>query len=390
MRLGRSVAVLLAAVLVLQACAPRREAVREEVPSPHAGHAAASAPPPQPLRAGESFVELSLRKAFKPAPARGTDEYRCFLVDPGLKEKAYLTGSQFLPGNAAIVHHAIFFRVPPAQVAEARGLDDDADGDGWTCFGGTGIAGDSALSQAGGAGSEWIGAWAPGGAELLLAEDIGYELAAGTQIIMQIHYNTLSVKDAVDRSGMRLRIKTGEAKLEPLRTLLVPAPVELPCAPGESGRLCDRDQAVADVTERFGPQAAQMVSGLNLWCSRGRPKPGPVQSCAIPVRESGVIHAAAGHMHLLGRSIKVELNAGTSRAKVILDVPAYNFDDQRAVPLPEPVAVKKGDSLKVTCTHDAELRRMVSALKTVEPRYVVWGEGTSDEMCLAVVNWTRS
>jgi hypothetical protein len=51
---------------------------------------------------------------------------------------------------------------------------------------------------------------------------------------------------------------------------------------------------------------------------------------------------------------------------------------------------RKGDTLKVTCTHDAGLRRMLPALKTIEPRYVVWGDGTSGEMCLAIVNWTKS
>lgn len=384
---------MVAGVVLLGACSfsPRAGVQQGQRPSadPHAGHTNASAPPPQPLRAGERFLELGLAQPFKPAPAKGTDEYRCFLVDPGLKEPAFLTGSQFLPDNAAIVHHAIFFRVQPEDVAEAKTLDAGQAGDGWTCFGGTGISADSVFRQVSGAGSAWIGAWAPGGAELLLAENIGYRMAAGSQIIMQIHYNMLSVKGASDRSGMRLRLKAGGAGLEPLWTMLLPAPVELPCTPSESGPLCDRAKAIADLKARFGNQAGTMVSGLNLGCNRGQTKPGPVQSCTIPVRESAVIHAIAGHMHLLGRSIKVELNPGTGKAKILLDVPVYNFDDQRAIPLAEPVRVKPGDTLKVTCTHDAALRAMLPALKTVEPRYVVWGEGTSDEMCLGVVNWTR-
>jgi hypothetical protein len=385
-------AVVLAALL-LPACMSSRGGVQQgQVKADsHAGHASASAPPPQPLRAGERFLELGMERPFKPAPAKGTDEYRCFLVDPGLKEPAYITGSQFLPDNAAIVHHAIFFRVQPEDVAEARALDAARKGDGWTCFGGTGIVADSVFRQVSGGGSAWIGAWAPGGAELLLAEDIGYEMAAGSQIVMQIHYNTLTVKGAQDRSAMRLRLKAGGAKLEPLWTMLLPAPIELPCAPGEDGPFCDRAKALADLKSRFGNQAGSMVSGLGMLCHRGRePKPGPTQSCSIPVRETGVIHAIAGHMHLLGRSIKVELNPGTSKAKTLLDVPVYNFDDQRAIPLAQPTTVKLGDTLRVTCTHDAGLRRMLPALKSVEPRYVVWGEGTSDEMCLAVVNWTRA
>jgi hypothetical protein len=94
-------------------------------------------------------------------------------------------------------------------------------------------------------------------------------------------------------------------------------------------------------------------------------------------------------MHLLGRSIKVELNPGTPQAKILLDVPIYNFDDQGARALPQPLKVNRGDTLRVTCTHDAGLRKMLPALKDVGPRYVVWGEGTSDEMCLGIVTWTK-
>ena len=34
-------------------------------------------------------------------------------------------------------------------------------------------------------------------------------------------------------------------------------------------------------------------------------------------------------MHMLGRAIKVELNPGTPEAKVVLDVPQFDFDNQR-------------------------------------------------------------
>jgi hypothetical protein len=45
--------------------------------------------------------------------------------------------------------------------------------------------------------------------------------------------------------------------------------------------------------------------------------------------------------------------------------------------------------LRVTCTHDAGLRKVVPDLANEQPRYVTWGEGTSDEMCLGIVLYTR-
>jgi len=376
----------------LAACSTPTKPVSEVNPDSHAGHRTFSAAPPAPLRDGERFLELAMPRPFTPVASNGaTDEYRCFLIDPKITDRAYITGSQFLPQNADLVHHAIFFRVTPSDVPQATKMDSDAGGDGWTCFGGTGIDSD-ARGRAGGGAASWIAAWAPGGDEVVLGSKTGYEMQPGSRIIMQIHYNLLAAKGkpaGADQSGIRLRLMNDTPGIKALQTTLLPAPVELPCTAQESGPLCERKLAVINVQERFGNQAGFTVTGLNLLCNKGIPVPGPTQTCDTRVREAGTIHAVAGHMHLLGRSIKVELNPGTDKAKVLLDVPIYNFDDQGARALPEPIKVNKGDTLRVTCTHDAELRKMLPALKDVEPRYVVWGEGTSDEMCLGIVTWTK-
>ena len=43
----------------------------------------------------------------------------------------------------------------------------------------------------------------------------------------------------------------------------------------------------------------------------------------------------------------------------------------------------------MTCTHDAGRRRHLAELRGVPARYVVWGDGTTDEMCLGVVVASR-
>jgi hypothetical protein len=129
-----------------------------------------------------------------------------------------------------------------------------------------------------------------------------------------------------------------------------------------------------------------MVAQLSEFCNKGKPPvPGPTQTCEFKNPQSATLYAAAGHMHLLGRSIKVEINAGTPKAQTVLDIPAYNFDDQALRPFATPIEVKAGDNLRVTCTHDASLRKALPALRNTPPRYVVWGEGTSDEMCLGIL-----
>ena len=390
-----------AALLLLAGCggdggsAAPAQPVAGATPS-HAGHHATfTVPPAAPLRAGERFQVLKMARPYTPKPptAGGTDDYRCFLVDPHFTSTTFLTGSQFLPQNADIVHHAIFFRVPAAQVAEARALDTASPGDGWTCFGGTGIGGPRAQTRQL-RNAPWVAAWAPGGHETVTSAGTGTLMEAGSQLVMQVHYNLLATggkATGTDQSALRIRLAPGNSKLQPLLTNLLVAPVELPCPAGETGKLCDRDMSVFDVMHRFGDDAGFTVAGLSLLCNEGkRVPPGPTQHCDRTIREPMVVRAAAGHMHLLGKSIKLELNPGTPRAKTLLDVPAYNFDDQGARPLPAPVKVKPGDVMRVTCTWDATLRSKLPELKPLQPRYVVWGEGTSDEMCLGVVIWTRA
>ncbi len=338
----------------------------------------------QPLRPGERFDRLAMPAAYTPsAPyGTGTDDYRCFLLDPRLDRDAFLTGIDVLPGSPEVVHHVILFRVPPSSVAAAEARDAAEDGPGWTCFGDSGVGGTagSSLDDA-----PWIGAWAPGGGESVLARDVGIPMQRGSRVVMQVHYNLLA-GERPDVTAARLRLAPGDADLAPLRTMLLPAPVELPCRAGHvDSPLCERDAAVADATERFGAPG-QTANLLHLLC--GTAPPGPVQSCDRTIRQPATVRAVAGHMHLLGRSIRVELDPGTPQARTLLDIPVWDFDDQGSRPV-RPVRLRAGDTVRVTCRHDQGLRDLLPAFEGQPERWVVWGEGTTDEMCLGLLMVTR-
>ena len=339
-----------------------------------------------PLRDGERFVRLSMPEPYTPSAPNGvgTDDYRCFLLDPHLDEKAFLTGLDVLPGTDEVVHHVILFQVPPDAVPLAERQDAAEPGEGWTCFGGTGIGdgfvGGNPLDDA-----PWLGAWSPGGCVTVHADDVGVPLRPGARVVMQVHYNLLA-GPRPDVTSARLRIAPGAADLKPLRTVLLPAPVELPCRPGRTGELCQREAAMEDVIERFGP-AGNTGNMLHLLCGTG--PPGPVQRCDRTFDRPATIRAVAGHMHLLGRSLSVDVNPGTHRERRVLDIPVWNFDDQSAKPV-DPVRVRAGDTVRVTCEHDQALRDVLPAFEGQEERYVVWGEGTTDEMCLGILLVTRS
>jgi hypothetical protein len=113
-----------------------------------------------------------------------------------------------------------------------------------------------------------------------------------------------------------------------------------------------------------------------------------VQSCTRTIGKPETVRGVAGHMHLLGRSIKIEANPGTPRARTLLDIPVWDFDDQGSRPI-KPVALQPFDTIKVTCTHTQEVRDLHPSFEGIPDKYVVWGEGTTDEMCLGILLVTR-
>jgi len=381
-RLATSIVVLLAAAS-LAACGsttPTKPAA-ESTPTATAPHTTAPVSS-KPLRPGERRVEVRMPKAYTPSPPTGvgTDDYRCFLLDPKVTQDSFVTGFDIKPGNPKVVHHVILFRVPPDRVAEAKAKDADTPGQGWTCFGTSGLGNDRSIDDA-----PWLGAWAPGGSEQLYGKGLGEQFQAGSRIVMQVHYN-LRAGVEPDTSAAELRL-TSDPRTKALETLLMPAPVELPCRPGHtSNKLCDREASVADVKARFGDGPGSVANLLHLLC--GTSPAGPTQSCTRTIQSPETIRGVAGHMHLLGRSIKIEVNPGTPRARTVLNIKVWDFDNQGSVPTP-PIHLENGDTVRVTCTHSQALRDALPALKGVPDKYVVWGDGTTDEMCLGILLVTR-
>ena len=393
---ARVLVATLAGALLLAGCgtssdesSSKPEAAAAATPTPSAitphAHAAAAPVRHLPLRAGERRLDVRMPTTYTPSAPTGvgTDDYRCFLLDPKVAGDQMITGFNVLPDNPDVVHHVILFRVPPQQVAEAEAKDASTPGQGWTCFG------DSGLGR--GAGQEiddapWLGAWAPGGKEQVYAKGFGEPFPAGSRVVMQVHYNLLAGKEP-DRSAAELRLAPSSPKITPLVTQLLPAPVELPCRPEHAdGPLCSRSAAVADVKKRFGDGPGSTADLLHFLC--GPINPGPVQSCTRTIYQPETIRGVAGHMHLLGRSIKIEVNPGKADARTILDLPAWDFDNQGSKPIP-PARLQAGDTVRVTCRHTQDLRDQLPAFKGIPDKYVVWGEGTTDEMCLGILLVTR-
>jgi hypothetical protein len=310
----------------------------------------------------------------------GTDDYHCTLVDPHVKSNSFITSSQFFP-NSNEVHHAILFLVPPNVVNAAMAAD--VGGKGWTCFGETALPG-TGLASLGE--TPWLTAWAPGHGKDVLPAGTGVKLPAGSMVIMQVHYNLLRGDKPV-RAKLTLNTVPASTPLKPLSLELMPAPPDVPCPAGVSGPMCDRTASLADLSQRFGADQVGFVNILENICGRNPSDPptGDTTTCSWDVRGGQKIVRLGVHMHLLGRGMKIVLDPGTPQAQTLLNVTNYDFNYQRSYTLKTPVLTHRGDTIGVTCTYDPTLRQELPQLRKLPPRFVTWGDGSSDEMCLGLV-----
>jgi hypothetical protein len=208
---------------------------------------------------------------------------------------------------------------------------------------------------------------------------------------MQIHYNMLAGRNPV-RPRLVLQTVPSTPSLRVLQLSLLPAPPDVPCAPGDSGPLCDRQASLTDLGQRFGPELPRFVNFLERACGRdpANPPAGNTTSCTWPLPFSGHILRVTAHMHLLGQGMRVVLDPGTPKQQLLLDVTQFNFDYQQSYDVTVPAAVGPADQLLVSCTYDPKLHDLLPALRNLPPHFVTWGDGSTDEMCLAIIDWVSS
>ena len=339
----------------------------------------------------KSTSTISLKvPAYTPIkPALGTDIYHCSILNPKNTTNEMITSTSFTAGTGQ-VHHAMLYLVYPAQVAAAEALDNG--GKGWTCFGAPQLNGSNTISEV--SSSPWLSAWAPGHGTDVEPVGTGMPLPAGSLIIMQIHYNLLvdcgpNGVNPTDHSAVTLKtVPAAHSVLKPLSIVNYVAPPNIPCPTGVTGPLCDRAASLVDLGQRFGQGEVNFVNLINAVC--GNPAYGDSTSCTWPVVNTAVIRRVTPHMHLLGATFTLTLNPGTANAKVLVNVTNYNFDYQQGYDISPPVSVSPGDKIQVTCSWNPNIRALLPQTKDLPPRFITWGDGSSDEMCLAILGETAN
>lgn len=307
-----------------------------------------------------------------------TDQFRCFVLDPKLAGDQYLTGYDITPGNKTIVHHALVFSAPAGSVKQAL----DASGS-YDCFGGPGLAN-----------PKLIAAWAPGTGAVVLPANVGLPLAAGTQLVMQVHYHPHASADTSPDStkfAMKLTSTKPEYTFDPELIGNFDSPVK-----DGTGLLPDPDDRNGMVEFRIpaNSPAHTETQQFTLPAALVTPPGG-----GAPITPQ--ILAVGAHMHLVGVAEEVTVKRanpinGDPANECLLSVPAWDFNWQRSYQYDTDISklpyFNANDVLIVKCHYDNTMKNQALASSILEqgmkgPVDVVLGETTLDEMCLGVIGF---
>ncbi len=332
-----------------------------------------------------------------------SDDYRCQVheVDDPEGDGTWLRGFEFRPDQTSVVHHAIVYRVPAAaadEIAERIARDDAEEASeglrnepGWTCFGLSGL-------RTGGVYS--IQGWAPGQQPTIYPDGYGLYLAPGDMIVNQVHYHYV---DSTPADGSWIILDTAtEAEVAAGMTHIQGSsyltPAEIPCTPAEAAlaadqadtidgyiNLCERSNVLDEVADKYGIEARFIPDFLLAQCGGSVDEyddlDGSVgySSCDLPARNSGTILSVLGHMHEFGAAYRMTLHPDTEDELILLDIPVWDFNWQLNYQPVETISINKGDIVRFECWWDRTLQELP------EPRYILWNEGTVDEMCFSSI-----
>lgn len=302
------------------------------------GEVEADAPPPPLFEANQV-----IRPVAQYLPDGDlSDDYRCFPMDYSSDRDQYLEASEVIPGADGLVHHVLIYAIAPDLGDELEALDDADPGPGYACFGGSEVGVPKP-----------IGAWVPGMPALVLGTGMATLIPANSRLVMQVHYNLIGAEPAMDLTQWRVLLSEDpperlvESRPFALRTLKIPA--------GET----DSSHSI-EFENKMG--------------------------------EAWTVAAISPHMHLLGRSVRVDRLTPDGAQECMVNLPNWDFNWQMPYRLNEAdfITVEPGDKVRLTCVYDnSESNQPVVAGERQASREVVWGDGTMDEMCLAYLTTVR-
>ena len=337
---------------------------------------------------GEPDLVLKMSEAF---PIRGNnrDEYRVFVLPTGLTEDRDVVALEFRPGNAAIVHHALF---AVDTSGKARELEREDSRPGYESFGGFGVPLRQGLS---------LGGWVPGATPRFYPAGTGVRLPANADLLLQVHYAPWPVRET-DQSTVNVFFADQPVERQVKNRLMLPSDLVdengdyfliPPALAAFSGAVIGSGiqvllgetaspaqinslahNATADTV--FGDQLGGTVAGFlafNIPASTTR------RFRAIwNVKKDISLLNVWPHMHYLGRDWEITLERPDGTMENLIRINEWNFNWQGSYTFPTYIKVPEGSVIRASALYDNTSANPYNP--SLPPVDVGWGEKTEDEM----------
>lgn len=290
--------------------------------------------PAEPVFLDGSSLGIPDEVLFTPAYTMTAteDEYRCFVLPSGLLENKFLRGLEVLPGNHAAVHHVLIYE---DKTGQAKQLDAQTPEPGYISFGGTGVQG-----------TKLIGAWVPGNRPFLLPPFMGIPLAAGSDLVVQVHFPG-SATGLSDMSRLNLFFTPTNQNVREvsITPVINHSPLSM-----ENGPLIIPANTTRDFKASYNVPVDVTLIGV-----------GP-------------------HMHLIGRSIKSFGITQLQDTIPLVNIPEWDFHWQGFYQFQKAQKVPAGTKIEAFAHYDNTSNNPFNPSNP--PKLVTVGEATTDEMML--------
>ena len=276
---------------------------------------------------GQPDKILEMPEAFS-VPAAGTIDYQWIVMPTGLDKDTWIEGVEVRPGDRSVVHHVIaFYRRPGSR---------------WLVDAKPGIptpkgSGDSEAGMSDGA----IGGYVPGLPAARLAPGRAIFLPAGSDIVLQVHYNATG-KATTDRTKVGIVFAKKDVVERSFQIGVVNPGFVIP--PGDPNYRVDADTTIDSDVRVIG---------------------------------------FTPHMHLRGKSFEFRAVLPDGTREVLLRVPKYDFNWQLTYDLAQERVFPRGTKFEATATFDNSADNPFNPDPKASVRF---GDQTWDEMMVGFID----
>ena len=256
-------------------------------------------------------------------PAGGTDVFRIFVIPLPVDAARYVTGVEFRPGNARVVHHA---NIRIDRTPTSRRLDEQDPAPGYD-----GLMARTATYPNG----HFLG-WTPGQIAPLLPKNLAWRLDPGTDLVVQLHMQPSGKPESV-RPTIGLFFGGEPPVRTPAMLRLGSQGIDIP--PGE------RNYTISD-------------------------------SYVLPVDVD--VLAVQPHAHYRAREIKGVATLPDGTEKGLIYIRDWDFRWQHVYRFVTPLALPRGTTVAMRYTYDNSAENARNPQQP--PTRVSWGQRSSDEM----------